>query len=119
MPGSIDPAKLKASAEHLEWVLRQYPDSSNVQALLGALLPIIEDAKNESAVSPTEAIPCRYQFSDGLYQPYKDPDVDSAYVEFRIQMRGGLTEDELELRADTGGLLRSLRESNRSQAGRA
>ena len=37
----IDPIKLKAAAEHLEWVLQQYPDSEDVQSLLQALQPLM------------------------------------------------------------------------------
>ena len=32
MTQTIDPIKLKAAAEHLEWVLKQYPYSGDVQA---------------------------------------------------------------------------------------
>jgi hypothetical protein len=31
MTQQIDPVKLKAAAEHLEWVCQQYPDNDDVQ----------------------------------------------------------------------------------------
>ena len=31
MTQTIEPVKLKVAAEHLEWVLKQYPDSEDVQ----------------------------------------------------------------------------------------
>ncbi|CAM5262890.1 hypothetical protein [Rhodanobacter lindaniclasticus] len=45
MTQTIDPIKLKAAAEHLEWVLKQYPDSEDVQGLLHSLAPLLESAK--------------------------------------------------------------------------
>lgn len=94
MPQAIDPVKLKAAAEHLEWVLRQYPDSEDVQGLLSGLLPLIEDAKAGRINNPVEKIPFAYSFSDGVYIPYSDPDVEGAYYEFAAEMRGGRSEQE-------------------------
>lgn len=48
---TIDPIKLKAAAEHLEWVLQQYPDSDEVQGVLHALQPLIQAAMTESVSS--------------------------------------------------------------------
>lgn len=90
----IDPQKLKAAAEHLEWVLMQYPDSEDVQAMLRGLLPLIEDAKAGRIKQPVEHIPFAYNFADGLYVPYRDPSVDGAYARFASEMRGGETEQE-------------------------
>lgn len=96
MTQTIDPVKLKAAAEHLEWVLKQYPDSEDVQGLYHALLPLIEGAKAERVQDPLgrQDIPCGYNFADGIYRPYTDPNVDEAYVRFSIEMRGGLSEKE-------------------------
>lgn len=96
MTQTIDQARLKAAAEHLEWVLRQYPDEPVVQGLLESLLPLIEDAKAGRIWEPVERgdIPGSYNFSDGAYIPYKSPSVDDAYTKFRAEMRGGLTEQE-------------------------
>ncbi|SOD55334.1 hypothetical protein [Pseudoxanthomonas wuyuanensis] len=90
----IDPIKLKAAAEHLEWVLRQYLDSEDVQDLLRSLLPLLEDAKTGRVLEPVESIPFAYSFADGTYTSYKDPDVDGAYYQFAAEMRGGRSEQE-------------------------
>lgn len=105
MAQTINPEKLKAAAEHLEWVLRQYPDSEDVQALLAGLTPLIEDAREGRITVPVEKIPFEYSFSDGLYIPYKHPNVGAAYAAFAIEMGGGLTEQDkarLALRAGCG-----------------
>lgn len=100
MTQTIDPIKLKAAAEHLEWVLRQYPESEDVQGLLIGLLPLIERAKVGSIRAPAERIPFEYNFGDGLYRPYRSPSVDSAYSEFVTEMRGGLTEQDIRALAE-------------------
>jgi len=107
MTQSIDPVKLKKSADHLEWVLRQYPDSEDVQSLLRALLPLIEAAKAGRVLEPVERrdIPGAYNFGDGGYTPCKDPDVDEAYSEFSAQMRGGRDEEENDLIAGVQAML--------------
>lgn len=99
MTRTIDPTKLKAAAEHLEWVLQQYPDSEDVQGLLQALQPLISAAKSGEVSSPLDRqdVPGTYNFADGLYTPYKDPNVEDAYVAFSIELRGGLTEQEKRL----------------------
>lgn len=91
---TIDPIKLKAAAEHLEWVLKQYPDEPTVQGMLEGLRPLIEDAKAGKVKDPVERIPFGYDFSEGIYRSYTDPDVEKAYVDFKAEMRGGLTEQE-------------------------
>jgi hypothetical protein len=96
MTQTIDPIKLKAAAEHLEWVLTQYPHDDEVQGLLRALFPLIETAKAGRVHEPLERqdIPCRRNFAEGAYRPYTNPSVDEAYVRFSIEMRGGLSEKE-------------------------
>ncbi|KAA0069269.1 hypothetical protein [Rhodanobacter sp. T12-5] len=96
MTQTIDPIKLKAAAEHLEWVLKQYPDSEDVQSLLRALTPLIEDAKANQVLEPIERrdIPGAWNFGDGRYISYANPSVDNAYAEFSIELRGGLTEQD-------------------------
>jgi hypothetical protein len=101
MTPTIDPVKLKAAAKHLEWACKQYPGIVVVQDLYEALLPLIEDAKTERVQTPAEKIPCGYFFGDGLYESYKSPNVDEAYVSFSIEMKGGLSEEEKELLSDT------------------
>ncbi|HET6433828.1 hypothetical protein [Dyella sp.] len=106
MTQTIDPIKLKAAAEHLEWVLQQYPESEEVQGLLRALSPLIEDAKAQRVLEPIERrkVPGAYNFGDGVYIPYQDPSVDEAYVAFSIEIRGGLTEQEKRINADTAAM---------------
>jgi hypothetical protein len=96
---TIDVLELQAAAEHLEWVLRQYPDSEDVQSLLNGLLPLIEDAKAGRVSAPVESIPFAYSFADGSYISYREPDVESAYYEFAAQMRGGRSEQEKNIMA--------------------
>lgn len=96
MPQTIDPTNLKEAAEYLEWVLKQYPDSEDVQSLLRALTPLLDDAKAGRVLEPVDRrdIPGAYNFADGRYIDFSDPDVDGAFVRFSIEMRGGLTEQE-------------------------
>lgn len=114
MTQNIDPAKLKAAAEHLEWVLKQYPDSDDVQSLLRELIPLMEDAKAGRASAPVDSIqiPGAWNFSDGRYIPYKDPSVDSAYVAFVIEMEGGLSEEERQLNARMDAMRRAMAEDH-------
>ncbi|MBS0201025.1 MAG: hypothetical protein JSR70_11295 [Proteobacteria bacterium] len=115
MTGTIDVAKLKAAAEHLEWVLGQYLDNEDVQGLLHALLPLIEQAKAGRIVEPAESmqdIPGAYNFSDGRYAPYKSPDVGEAYAIFVSEMEGGLTEEEKQLFSDIDEIRRSINQES-------
>lgn len=101
MTQRIDPAKLRASAEHLEWVLNQYPDSDDVQSLLQALRPLLDGAKAGQISEPIDSVqvPGAYNFGDGLYVPYRTPDLGDAYAKFITQLEGGLTEQELRILA--------------------
>jgi hypothetical protein len=96
MPQAIDPVKLKAAAEHLDWVLHQYPDNEDVQGLYQALRLLIEDAKVERISEPIGrmGIPGAYNNADGRYVSHKHPDVGDAYANFVIEMTGGLTEKD-------------------------
>lgn len=104
MNQTIDVEKLKAAAEHFEWVLNQYPDEPAVQGMLSSLLPLIESAKAGRVLVPItdrHDIPFRWAVSaEGLYRGYKDPDVEGAYVTFAIEMEGGLTDQEQRILAD-------------------
>ena len=102
MTQQIDPVKLKAAAEHLEWTCQQYPNDEKVQGLYRGLLPMIEDAK---AGRVTEAVEEFTPFSwavssEGLYDDYKNPSIGSAYVDFATEMEGGLTEQDKRIIAD-------------------
>ena len=95
MTQKIDPAKLKAAAEHLEWVCQQYPDNEDIQGLYHGLYSMIEDAKTGRVIEPLinrQEVPYSYVFSDGKFQGYTDPSVDSAYYGFSREMRGGLSD---------------------------
>ncbi len=98
MTQHIDPAKLKAAAEHLEWVCQQYPGEAAVQALLEGMRPLIDDAKAGRVLVPIKDrndIPSRWAVSaEGLYRDYENPSIESAYVAFAIEMEGGLTEQD-------------------------
>jgi hypothetical protein len=96
MTQTIDPIKLKAAAEHLEWVLRQYPESEEVQSLLRALTPLIEDAKAERVQGLVESkqVPGAWNFGEGSYVPYKLPSVGDAYARFITELEGGLSEED-------------------------
>ena len=96
MTQTIDPVKLKAAAEHLEWTLKQYPDSEDAQSLLQALGQIIDDAKSGKILSPIDnmKIPGAWNFGNGLYISYQNPSIDSAYSDFSTEIRGGLTDEE-------------------------
>lgn len=113
MTQAIDPGKLKAAAEHLEWVLKQYPDVIDVQNLYGALRLFIEAAKAQNILLPVESIPCGFAFGDGVYESYKTPNVDEAYVAFAIEMEGGLSEQDKKLQANTE-ILQAMIRGNKS-----
>ena len=114
MNQAIDAIKLKVAAEHLEWVLKQYPDSEDVQGLLNSLLPLIEDAKAGRILEPMDRIdiPGAYNFADGLYTPYKNPDVGDAYASFRIEMGGGLTEQDKQRHARMEAMRKAIAEGS-------
>ena len=103
MTQKIDPARLKAAAEHLEWVCQQYPDEERVQSLLQDLRPMIEDAKAGRVLEPMTdwyGIPYRWAMSgERHFDAYREPNVESAYGEFADEMAGGLTEDDREINA--------------------
>jgi len=113
MPRTIDPAKLMVAAGQLEWVLRQYPESVDVQALSHSLGPLIDAAKAGLITEFVEGreVPGSYNFADGLYVPSKDPDVEEAYVRFRVELRGGLTEQDEKRHAEMEAFRQSLLES--------
>jgi len=96
MTQTIDPIKLKAAAEHLEWVLKQYPNETVVQELYQSLRPMIEAAKAERVLEPVDRrdIPGGYFFGDGVYRPFENPNIEDAYINFKTEMRGGYTEQE-------------------------
>lgn len=112
MNQTIDPVKLKAAAEHLEWVLKQYPDNDDVQSLLHALTPLIEDAKAERISTPMDGmdVPGAFHHGEGAYIPYKHPDVGDAYARFVVELEGGLTQSDKQRLARIENMLKAARE---------
>lgn len=104
MTQKIDPARLKAAAEHLEWVCQQYPNEERVQGLLESMRSLIDDAKAGRVTQPfadEHSFPAQWAvFAEGLYRDYRDPNVESAYGDFTDELRGGLTEQDLRIQAD-------------------
>jgi hypothetical protein len=107
MTQTIDPAKLKAAAEHLKRVLERYPDSAEVKGLLRALSPLIERAKARRVREPfeEELVPCGRSFAEGMYTQYGNPSVDDAYYAFAAELRGGRSPEEDQLIADTQAII--------------
>lgn len=98
MTQKIDPAKLKAAAERLEWVCQQYPNEESVQHVLKVMQPMIDDAKAGRILEPIPdrfELPFRWAMSaEGLFRDFADPDLEGAYVDFGVELEGGLTEQE-------------------------
>jgi hypothetical protein len=116
MTQAIDTVKLKATAEHLEWVLKQYPDSEDVQSLLRSLTPLIEDAKAKRVLAPIgqRDIPGAWNFSDGRYIPFKNPSVDDAYANWITELEGGLTEEDKQRLARMDAMRRAMTKGSQS-----
>jgi len=115
MSQQINPEKLKAAAEHLEWVCQQYPNNEDVQGLYRGLQSMIEDAKAGRILLPVEnrqKIPGWYFNHEGVYQAYTDPDVEGAYVKFAIEMEGGLTEEDKEINAQIVAMAQEMLQGN-------
>jgi hypothetical protein len=107
MTQKIDPAKLKAAAEHLERVLERCPDSAGVKGLLRTLSPLIEQAKEGRVKRPFDeaVIPCGRSFAEGMYTQYGNPSVDDAYYAYAAELRGGRSPQEEQLIADTQAII--------------
>lgn len=99
MTQSIDQARLRAAAEHLDWVLSCYPDHEGIRNLREVLASLIERAKAGLITEPQDRrdFPAGWALAEGLYADLKDPSVDDALIEFSIELRGGLTEREKRL----------------------
>lgn len=111
MTQTIDPVKLKAAAEHLEWVLQQYPDNDDAQRMLRGLMPLIEAAKLGEIVHVMEmqGVPFNWAVnSEGLYDDFRSPSVRRAYVDFQIELEGGLSEQDKSINARIAAIKASL-----------
>ena len=113
MTQTIDPTKLRAAAEHLDWVLTQYKDEPIVQSLLQSLLPLIEDAKAGRIKAPIDSrkVPGTYNNADGAFIPYKNPSVGAAYAKFKVALSGGLIEQDKKRHAEMEVFRQSLLEN--------
>lgn len=119
MTNKIDPIKLKAAAEHLEWVCQQYPNEEKVQGLYKALQPVIAEAKAEGISMPLagdDQLPFFWAVSaEGLFDQFSSPSVGDAYVQLAIQLRGGLTEQEQRINARIAAM-RARQEAERKRS---
>ncbi|MEZ5645418.1 MAG: hypothetical protein R3E94_17280 [Burkholderiaceae bacterium] len=117
MTQKIDPARLKAAAERLEWVCQQYPHEESVQGLLQSMRSLIDDAKEGKITQPFDdehRFPAQWAvFSEGIYRDYRDPNVEGAYGDFTDELKGGLTEDDREIEALIGQLRNKRLSGNR------
>lgn len=102
MTQSIDQARLRAAAEHLDWVLSCYPDDEDVKRLRGGFASLIEQAKAGLITEPRDRseFPARYALAEGTYADLENPSVEEALVAFSIDLRGGLAEREKRLVAE-------------------
>lgn len=68
-----------------------------ISVVYSALRPFIEKAKSGSIEDPVDdaSIPGNYQFVEG--ELAISPEFQNAYVDFRVNLRGGLTPKEQEL----------------------
>lgn len=118
MTQKIDPAKLKAAAERLEWVCQQYPNEESVQHVLKVMQPMIDDAKAGRILEPIPdrfELPFRWAMSaEGLFCDFADPDLEGAYVDFGVELEGGLTEQEKRILADMEAQREAILKGTRS-----
>lgn len=96
MTQSIDHVRLRAAAEHLEWVLAQYPGPHGAEGLRESFATLIEQAKAGLIKEPQgrSDSPARYALAERVYADLENPSVEEALVAFAVELRGGLTERE-------------------------
>ena len=89
---------LKEAAINLEQVFLNTPKPSNeLRDLRESLEPLIQSAKAKLILKPIEdlAIPGTRQQQEGVLSEY--PDYEKQYVKFKVALRGGYTEEELQV----------------------
>ncbi len=59
-------------------------------------------------------VPGAYSFSDGLYVPFRNPDVGEAYARFVTELEGGITKEEEDLLREVDVLKESVRDGDKS-----
>ena len=119
MSQQINPEKLQAAAEHLEWVCQQYPDNEDVQGLYRGLLPLIDDAKAEriTQIMDMQDVPSNWAVNaDARYDEYKEPSVRSAYVGFQTELEGGLTEEDKQIIAKLEARIKAKAQNHGEQS---
>lgn len=89
---------LKKIAIDLEQVYLNIPKpSQQLRDLQDSLQPYIESAKNGAIDTPIDedSIPGNYQMQEGVLSEH--PDYEKQYVKFKVALRGGYTQEELEV----------------------
>lgn len=101
MTQSIDQGRLRAAAEHLEWVFDQYRDHPDVQGLAEILGGLIADAKAGRIEHPVSRrdVPGGWHVAEGTFRDLRDPSVEGAYGKFAAELRGGRSDREKALLA--------------------
>lgn len=99
MAQAIDQARLRAAAEHLDWVLSCYPEHERANNLRARFAPLIEQAKAGliAELQDPDDFPAGRALAEGFYADLKDPNVEDALVAFSIELRGGLSDREKRL----------------------
>lgn len=99
MTQSINQVRLRAAAEHLEWVLGHYADHAQAQGLRDALAALIDDAKAGRIREPLSLrhIPGGWHLAEGTFRDLRDPSVEQAYGELSTELQGGWSDQEKRL----------------------
>ncbi|BCD99503.1 hypothetical protein [Marinagarivorans cellulosilyticus] len=94
----MDTQKLKTAAFELEQIFSEISKpSQQLRDLQDSLQPYIESAKNGAIDTPIDedSIPGNYQMQEGVLSEH--PDYEKQYVKFKVALRGGYTQEELEV----------------------
>lgn len=86
----MDAIKIKSTAQLLKEVLTKYSKTdSDAKDLLEALTPLMDAAANGDITTPLDraSIPGSYFFNERNLRSY--PDLEIAYVDFKIELTGG------------------------------
>jgi hypothetical protein len=86
----MNTAKINATAQLLKEILTKHSQTdSDAKDLLEALTPLIDAAANGDINSPMDrsSIPGSYFFNERNLRSY--PDLEIAYVDFKIELTGG------------------------------
>lgn len=88
---------LKDAAFRFEKVYKRTIKTKAIFATYNSLLPLLDDAKKGMILEPMKAkeIPGNYHFIEGDLSVASE--FQNAYIEFRVNLRGGLTKEEKDL----------------------